>query len=193
MRVSEVATSIPAGPFTSLPIRLEQRPGRLIGVAGAVFTALCAVLLITPIGLVAATAADQSATTTIIAERPFIAVQLGVATLAGAFLLFFAGRRISTRVGRDRTVVIESGRVTVFDRGLFGVSIWSEPLASYRGIVQHIRASLSGTRHELILFHGDGRKNILLEMSVSLPQDRVDQTAALLALPEVAPRELSAP
>ena len=72
----------------------------------------------------------------------------------------------------------------------FGSTAWSVPLASYSGIAHHVRASLSGLRHELILVHPDPAKNLLVAVADRIPQATLDRAKALLRLPEVPAKSL---
>ncbi len=58
------------------------------------------------------------------------------------------------------------------------------------GVVHHVRASLSGTRHELILVHPQREKSVLLSLADKMPQSEVDRVAALLGQKVVPPSEL---
>src|SRR4029079_14719217 len=75
---------------------------------------------------------------------------------AVAFLIFLIGlpaKRLVDRLASTRTVSIGNGTVTVTEGAYFHNWTWSAPLASYNGVAPHVRASLSGARHELILVH----------------------------------------
>ena len=61
------------------------------------------------------------------------------------------------------------------------------PLASFAGVAHHVRASLSGTRHELILVHPDREKSVLLSLAAKVAQAEVDRVAALLGHKEISP------
>ena len=53
-----------------------------------------------------------------------------------------------------------------------------------------MRASLSGTRHELILVHPERDKCVLLSVAPRTTQAEVDRVATLLGHKEIPPSEL---
>jgi hypothetical protein len=80
--------------------------------------------------------------------------------------------------------------VTVTEGGYFHNWTWSAPLASYTGVAHHVRASLSGARHELILVHPVWEKSILLSVAPRTSQSEVERVASLLGHKEIPPAEL---
>jgi hypothetical protein len=94
------------------------------------------------------------------------------------------------RLGGDAVVHMADGLVTVERRGLLGPTRWSAPLSQFCGVTHHIRATLSGPRHEIILIHPEPARDVLLHISSRHPSEGADHYARLLGLPEMAPREL---
>jgi hypothetical protein len=112
---------------------------------------------------------------------------------AVAFLIFLVGlpaKRLIDRLASTRTVKIGNGTVTVTESGYFHNWTWSVPLASYSGVAHHVRASLSGARHELILVHPVWEKSILLSVAPRTSQSEVERVASLLGHKEIPPAEL---
>ena len=99
-------------------------------------------------------------------------------------------RLVLARAGTARVVDITAGSVRVTDRGPLRSTTWTEPLGAYRGVAHCVRTSLSGVRHELILVHADARRHVLLAAAPAMPQSLLTRTASLLALPEIAARDL---
>jgi hypothetical protein len=89
-----------------------------------------------------------------------------------------------------RTVDIDERTVTVTEGSRFRTWTWSAPLSSYTGLAHHLRASLSGTRHELILVHPERDKCVLLSLADTMAQCEVDRVAALLGQKEIPSSEL---
>jgi hypothetical protein len=65
----------------------------------------------------------------------------------------------------------------------------SAPLASYSGVTHRVRASLAGSRHELILVHHEREKSILLSVAPRTSQADVERVAALLGQRQIPPSE----
>jgi hypothetical protein len=179
----------PAEPFRSLPLKLEQYSSRLPARVLLLLIATVVAVLIVPFGLVAAFAASQPETLGVIAARPMPAVQLTLGLVLGALMVALLVRRLTLRLGRGRTVTIAEGVVTVYERGPSD-SRWSASLAAFAGMAHHLRASLSGTRHEVILVHPEPAHRVLLEIGTCIEQTRIDELSRLLGLPELPARAL---
>jgi hypothetical protein len=99
-------------------------------------------------------------------------------------------KRLVDRLATTRIVDIDDGVVTVTEGGYFRTWTWSAPLAAYAGVTDHVRASLSGTRHELILVHPEREKSVLLCVAARTSQSEVDRIAGLLGHKQIPPSEL---
>ena len=66
-----------------------------------------------------------------------------------------------------------------------GPCTWHSPLSEFRGIAHRIAASLSGTRHELILLHGNGRRSVMVAAKDVLTPAEVARVAKLLGQREI--------
>jgi hypothetical protein len=190
MRPSTFDRFEPAQPLTALPARFVQTSSllRALATAGLVVPIFAALVL--PFGLVAARAAGEPETLAVVAERPEAALQLALALFLGLALVAYPLRRVLRMLGRRRTIEIDATTVTVRDISRFGTRAWSRPLASYQGIAHHVRATLSGTRHEVVLVHPDPRRDVLIEIAERIPQSRIDALATLLGRPELPSRVL---
>ena len=125
-----------------------------------------------------------------LAEHPASSALLAAGILVGLVLLTYPLRAGLARLGGSARVQMADGMVTVERKGLLGRNRWSEPLAQFCGVTHHIRATLSGPRHEIILVHRDPAKDVLLQLDSRHPQEGADHYARLLSLPEMQPREL---
>ncbi len=189
MRVAiydRVEPSIPA----ELPLRLvetcSQRAAAVllaIAVPAAVAAGFASVMLLLQ-------ALFAPAARAVLTQHP----ALGLEILGGiAFWLYLLGlpiRRLVYRMTVGRTVEIDARTVTVTEGGRLRTWTWSVPLGSYTGMAHHLRASLSGTRHELTLVHPEREKSVLLSLGGSMPQQEVDRVAALLGQKEISSGEL---
>lgn len=174
----------------SLPLRLSQACSPR---APAFYLAL--VVPVALAALVAAVAIVSSAivapdTRALMQQRPTLAVEILCAIAFLSYLAVLPTKRLIARLATKRIVEIANGVVKVTEGGHFQTWAWSAPLASYRGVTHHVRASLSGTRHEVILVHPERDKSILLCVATRTSQGEVDRVAALLGQHQIPPSEL---
>lgn len=189
MRATDFETSLPDAPLTSLPHTLIQTPSRAAPFLLVALALPCAALIAFPFAvLVEHLMRNPSA----------LDHQFGPAiALALAFVLWlgFFACPIAVKISRattTRRVEIDGQSVLVIDRGLLGSLSWSEPLANYSGLTHHVRSSLSGTRHELILVHPLRSKSVLIRAAARISANEIDDTAAALGCPEIAARVIYA-
>jgi hypothetical protein len=126
----------------------------------------------------------------LIGRQPTLGLEVLVALVFFIALIALPVRRLLARLATTRTVEIARGLVTVTEGGYFCTWSWSAPLTSYAGLTHHVRASLSGTRHELILVHPQREKSVLLCVAPKTSQNEVDRVAALLGHKQIPPGEL---
>ena len=146
--------------------------------------------LLLPIAWIALDAASNPQVIHTLAEHPGSSAMLSVGILVGLVLLTYPLRAGLAGLGGATRVQMADGMVTVVRRGLLREQRWSEPLAQFCGVTHHIRATLSGARHEIILVHQDPAKDVLVHLASRHPQDDAVYYARLLSLPELQPREL---
>jgi hypothetical protein len=181
-----IEPSMPA----SLPLRLRQ--------ACSQRSTAAALALVVPAALLALAAGVALVSQTIsvpqvrasLQERPTLALEILSAVAVLIFLAVLPTKRLIYRLGMTRAIEIANGVVKVTEGGHFQSWSWSAPLASYAGITHHVRASLSGTRHEIILVHPEREKSILLCVAPRTSQSEVDRVAALLGQQQIPPSEL---
>jgi hypothetical protein len=176
-----------ASPFDRLPLTIDQTSSRA--------SALIMLLLLVPallVGLVptALLVAFASSSLGVAADHPGAAAQVLVGIGLWTVLFVLPAKRIVQRFGFVRKIHVDSDTVTVSERGLFGSQRWTVPLSDYTGITRHLRSTLSGLRHELILVHREPRKSVLLHSGDLASAPAIDQAKRLLRLPEIQPREL---
>jgi len=135
----------------------------------------------------AAAAPDARA---IVAQKPMLALQILTAIVFLAYLLGLPLKRLLDRIAVHRTVKIDNAMVTVTEGKNFRSCTWTATLNSFAGITHHLSASLSGTRHELILVHPERDKSVLLGVSNHMLQEDIDRVAALLGQHLIPPKEL---
>jgi hypothetical protein len=170
-------------------MRLEQAPegsSRFVLLA-VLFPILLA--LITPFGLVFSRMISDPAARHLVADRPLLAVQLGLGLIVLASIFGWPLAHLAKGALRRRVVRIENGRVSTQEMGVFGRYTWTEPLSAYAGVARRFRTSLSGARQELVLVHQRPSRTVILQSSTQISQDAVDSTARLFGLAEIPSRE----
>jgi hypothetical protein len=183
--VFEVVASDPL--FTHLPFSIDQRSSRASGLILLLLLVPGLVTLLVPLGLLAAFAMPVL---TIAAEHPAAAAQVLVGLGLWTVLFVIPGKRIVQHFGTGRKIRIEAGMVTVSESGAMRSRVWSAPLTEYSGLAHHVRATLSGLRHELVLVHRSRTKSVLLHTADHIAQSTIEQATALLRLPEIPAAEI---
>jgi hypothetical protein len=126
----------------------------------------------------------------VIEEHPALGIEMLAALGFLIYLVALPMRRLIARLTTTRSVEIAHGFVRVTEGGNFRSWTWVAPLASFTGVAHHVRASLSGTRHELILVHSERDKCVLLSVAPRTTQAEVDRVVTLLGHNEIPPSEL---
>lgn len=183
--------STPAAPEAPsfLPISVANRRRNGEGrIAAPAFTGIAAIVLLTPFSLVAAHAAQDPSALLIALENPVAAVQLTLALVVALAFVTLPLIWLLRRARAPHQFEIDDQGVTAMGPG--GKAIWTEPLGAYRGVAHHVRSSLSGAQHEIVLVNTDPAKSVVLHVADRIAQSELDRIAGLLALPEISPRLL---
>lgn len=144
-----------------------------------------------PFGLIASHAATDPAALATLAGRPGSTILLACGLLLALTLASVPLRAAVARLTRRRAVVsFADGRVQVEEHGLMGTRRWSARTTEFKGIAHHVRATLSGARHELILVHADPGKDILLQIAARPADLMLDGFARVIGVSEIPAREL---
>jgi hypothetical protein len=173
--------------FSTLPLSTDQAASGAPGGIKALVLLLALVTLLLPALVLTAFAVPVLAMAT---QNPTAAVQALIGIGMSLLLLAVPARRLIHRFGRGRRITIDRGIITVSERSALRSRVWSTPLAEYRGLAHHVRANLSGLRHELILVHSDRARSVLLHTADHISETTLAQAAALLHLPRVPAAEL---
>ncbi len=185
MRAAAFETIDPNCAITALPTTLQQTPSRMSPWLIIALAFPAALAVIAPYALIALHAAREPSLITDQVERSAL---LGLALLlwSAVFVWPIVGR--AKQAATKRRIEIAEGRVTVWETGLFSATTWSEPLSTYAGLAHHVRSSLSGTRHELLLIHPEPERSLLLRTASQISQTEINHLTALLGCREIAPR-----
>lgn len=146
--------------------------------------------LLLPIALIVIDGVSNPQVMHTLADNPASTALLGVGIAIGLALLTVPLRSGLYRLGGAGTVRMADGLVAVERRGLLGTERWTAPLTSFCGVTHHIRATLSGPRHEIILVHPEPTKDLLLHLASRPPQEGAEHFAGLLGLAELQPKVL---
>lgn len=177
-----------ASPFEALPFSFVQQSSRTMAVLLLLIMLPVLAVLIVPPALMLFLAVEDMRHA--LADKPLAVgmLVLGLISWAGVFLV--PTQRLLKKLWTARRVRIAADEVTVSDGGFLGSRLWTAPLSEFSGIAHHVRASLSGVRHELVLVHRDRRRTVLLHTADRISQGTIDQAAALFRLPQLPAREL---
>lgn len=174
----------------TMPIQSSQTAPRAANAVHLSLMTLLAGLIVLPQVAFAGYAISSPQLRSVIAGQPLIALQLVVALVVWIALFALPLSGLFARLTWRRNVEITAEQVAVSDDGAFGTSHWTAPLASYKGVAHHIRSSLSGNRHELILVHPDQRHSVLLLVAEHMSDADVARMANLLRMPQIPAGEL---
>ena len=182
------AKAAPVAAFDELPFTFTEQSSRAAAALLILLVFPLLAVVVAPLVLILVFAAADFVHA--VADKPFeIALLiLGLTALVAAFLV--PTHRLIRRLWMTSTVRIVPDRVIVSEHGLLSSRVWSAPLSDFSGIAHHVRASLSGVRHELILVHQDRRQTVLLHTAERISQATIEQAAALFGAQQLPAREL---
>lgn len=180
---------ITSGP-SGFPLNSQQSSARAPGILHLGLMTTLAAVIVTPQLMLAGYALQSPDIRQMILDQPLVSFQLAIAMAFWIGLFAWPLKGLFNRLTWQRAVEITRDKVTVADTRARGVSHWSAPLASYKGVAHHIRSSLSGTRHELILVHSEAARSVLLMTADNIPEAEISRMTSLLRLPQMPAREL---
>lgn len=170
------------------PVRLAalQRTCRLSAATQLLLLVPAIILVLAPFLLLTAEAIAEPATRERLSSAPLNALGAAVGVAIWVFMFGNPAWKALRRLNWHRRIDITASEALIEDRHLLGRRIWSEPLANYRGLSHHVRTTLSGTRHEVILVHPNASASLLVAMADTIGAERVEQLAARLGVPVLA-------
>lgn len=182
------------GGSAGAPLRSVQTASRAANALHlAVLTILAAAIVIPQLGLAGYALLTPAVREQVLA-KPLVSLQLVIALVFWVGIFVWPLKNLIMRLSSRCTVEIYDGLVTVTERGPFGsLTRWTLPLSAYKGIARHVRSSLSGIRHELILVHPDPRRSVFLMATPATSCADIDRLARSLDLAEVPVRDLYPP
>jgi hypothetical protein len=190
MRIETIEAVLPAIFPDTRSIKLTQTASKSGALVKAALMLPSALLLIAPYIVVANAIPANGTGFEALTAHPALAAEilLGLAlwTLGFGFLIARLGRSLATL----RLITIDADTVHINDSGLIRERTSSIPLNDFSGIAHHVRTSLSGVRHELVLVHPDRTKSVLLSIAPRFAQAEIDRVCALLLCPEISSKSL---
>ncbi len=190
MRMAAYDCVTPSNPLDKLPVTISQSSTRLPAALMLALVATLLVLIAVPFSLILVMAAGEPAARALLLERPGATLQMGLGVVVWLALFAWPANRLLTRLTSARTVRIDAGHVHVTEKRLTGTRTWTLPLAAFDGLAHHVRASLSGTRHELILAHHQRNHSVLVAVADRISQAEIERTCRLLGVREIPARAL---
>ncbi len=174
----------PSPTFEHFPVRVE------LAASGSAFSRvlllLPAVAAITALlAGVAIAAAGDHAMLDAVTSRPLASIQIAAGLALWATLFVVPASRALATLWRQRVVSIGNEVVEISDRLLTGARLHRVPLRGYTGAAHHIRASLSGLTHEIVLVHANPALTVTIASAERITQGTLDAAKSLLQLPEV--------
>jgi len=190
MNTSSFELVAPVEALDRLPIRLEQSASRSSTVLWLLLLIPALAAIAIPLPLVAAHVLTDPAALALLSEHPVTGIQILAGFALWCVLFVRPLHRLLSRAGQTRLIEITPTDIRITDRGLLGTRTWSEPLTAFRGLAHHVRSTLSGVRHELVLVHPDQRRHVLLVAGPAITQTALMRAAVLLGLPEIPARAM---
>ena len=120
-----------------------------------------------------------------ITHKPLPATILGAGLIAWLGLLLMPAKRLILEFGNRRRVQDRCRARNGRRQGLVPLQPLVGAVGEFSGIAHHVRATLSGVRHELILVHPMRDRSVLLLAANAIGQSTIEQAAHLFRLPQV--------
>lgn len=189
MRIAAFDTIEPATPISQLPARIVETSARATRAFQIAIGSVLAGAMAVPFALVLTVSVEHPAARDIILQRPGACLQIALGIALWTALFALPLRRVLATLNA-REILISDEEITVTETGILRATTWREPISAYRGLAHHIRASVSGMRHELILVHPTRNRSVLLAFADRLHQAEMDRLARLLGVAQIHAREL---
>ena len=174
----------PPNPVTSLPARISQSSPKARTIVSLAALILTAFLMAAPFAAVAAHLVETPEARQLISVQPGSMLQLVSGLLILTVLLGLPATRLARRL-TCRIVILTPGYVAVEETGPTGGTAWRLPTSSFTGLAHHVRASMAGVRHELVLRHDDPSRTVLIAVAPRFTQTDVERMCSLLGVREI--------
>lgn len=176
--------------FQGLPLRISTPNPSGRGSLRLVLLVPFVSTMIVLLGGVALAAVTEPTSLSVLVERPLATAQIAAGIALWAALLLIPASRALSRACVRREVVIADGAVEIVRRTPFTTRRRSVPLTEYQGVAHHVRSSLSGLAHEIVLVHPQSSATVTLLTAERVTQAMLDEAKSLLGLPEIPARAI---
>ncbi len=190
MSRTSVDRNAPPGAFDRLPLRIAQCHPSASGASRIAFVGSMVVELVVVLGGVAVATVAEPASLGVLASRPLATAQIAAGITLWAALMVIPATRLLSRAWLRQEVVVADGHVEIIRRTPLGSRRRLVPLTAYKGIAHHVRASLSGLAHEIVLVHAEPSLTVTLMSAERVTQAMLDEAKLLLGLPEIPARAI---
>lgn len=180
----------PPAPLAMLPARIAQSSPRVRTILALTALSVTAFAIAAPFAAVLAHLVETPEARSLVSEQPATVMQLAFGLVVWTVLLGWPLTRLTRRLTTRRIVTLTTGHVAVEETGLIGTTTWSLPTSAFTGLAHHVRASLSGVRHELVLRHADPARTVLIAVAPRFTQSDVERICVLLDVSEISARLL---
>lgn len=187
MRISAVSHFTVRGGRKDSQLTICQKACGVSAIAQAAVLLPLIVAVVVPSTMLAAEAVANPAIWDRLSTSPVNA--LGALVGVGIWLAMFGipSWRAMQRLGWILDIEIKDRTVAVRERSLLGTRSWHCPLEQFEGISHHVRTSLSGTRHELVLIHPERERSLLVHMAETISKNETDAFAQRFGLATLSP------
>lgn len=177
--------------FGAFPIHMAQRSAPTRGNSRLVLVIPAVSGRLALVGGVAIAATAEPAMLGILAERPFATAQIivGMSLLLG--LIVIPVDRMAAGLWRRHQATVTRGHVELVERTPLGRRTRVIPVSDYQGIAHHIRSSVAGLTHELMLIHKDPSLTITIASGDQVTTGGLESAKVLLGLPEIPAHALN--
>lgn len=178
------------GDFRDLPLRVGMVASCHVAARRWAYVLPAAIGLSVLLGTVAVATVAEPSSLGALFERPLATAQIAAGLALWAALLAVPASRGIARFWARREVVIDNGMVEIVGHTPLGKRCRSVPLGDYQGLAHHIRASLSGLSHEIVLVHAERELTVTLISAERVTVDMLEDAKSLLGLPEIPARAI---
>jgi hypothetical protein len=176
--------------FQGFPLRVSPSHSSVRASLRIVLLLPIVLTLLALLGGVALAAVTEPTSLSLLIERPVAAAQIAAGVAMWAALLLIPASRALSRACVRRDIVIADGAVEIVRRTPLSTRRRSVPLTEYRGVAHHVRSSLSGLSHEIVLVHPQRSLTVTLITAERVTQAMLDEAKSLLGLPEISARTI---
>jgi len=165
-------------------------PSAMHGTTKSIILLSAASTVVAFLGGISVATVGEASGLSVLAERPLAAMQIVAGLSLCTTLLAVPACRGLSRLLVRREVRLLDGAVEILRHSPFGIRRKTVPISTYQGIAHHVRASLSGLTHEIVLVHPVSEFCVTLLSAERVTQGMLDECKALFGLPEISARTI---